>query len=118
MHRWTIWDSRSRTWTRLAIVFLFKQKTAYEMSIGDWSSDVCSSDLPLSARSPTKTEAWSLPLRKASCFPSAVALKLSTENPDQSVSWRALPCGAPFLLSTLNSHKLSDSESRLPYFAN
>src|SRR6184192_4551242 len=23
----------------------FKQKTAYEMSIGDWSSDVCSSDL-------------------------------------------------------------------------
>src|SRR6188768_4375303 len=26
--------------------FFFKQKTAYEMSIGDWSSDVCSSDLP------------------------------------------------------------------------
>src|SRR3546814_8507180 len=27
------------------IVFLFKQKTAYEMRISDWSSDVCSSDL-------------------------------------------------------------------------
>src|SRR3546814_7670788 len=26
-------------------VFLFKQKTAYEMRISDWSSDVCSSDL-------------------------------------------------------------------------
>src|SRR3546814_8289442 len=26
--------------------FLFKQKTAYEMRISDWSSDVCSSDLP------------------------------------------------------------------------
>src|SRR3546814_3705007 len=25
--------------------FLFKQKTAYEMRISDWSSDVCSSDL-------------------------------------------------------------------------
>src|SRR3546814_1012135 len=25
---------------------LFKQKTAYEMRISDWSSDVCSSDLP------------------------------------------------------------------------
>src|SRR3546814_5950876 len=25
----------------------FKQKTAYEMRISDWSSDVCSSDLPL-----------------------------------------------------------------------
>src|SRR3546814_5737639 len=27
------------------ILFLFKQKTAYEMRISDWSSDVCSSDL-------------------------------------------------------------------------
>src|SRR3546814_7117533 len=26
-------------------VFCFKQKTAYEMRISDWSSDVCSSDL-------------------------------------------------------------------------
>src|SRR3546814_8492421 len=26
--------------------FFFKQKTAYEMCISDWSSDVCSSDLP------------------------------------------------------------------------
>src|SRR3546814_8401101 len=33
-------------------VFFFKQKTAYEMRISDWSSDVCSSDLSpcLSAR--------------------------------------------------------------------
>src|SRR3546814_20828186 len=30
--------------TRLEI-FFFKQKTAYEMRISDWSSDVCSSDL-------------------------------------------------------------------------
>src|SRR3546814_5826420 len=29
----------------LILVFLFKQKTAYEMRISDWSSDVCSSDL-------------------------------------------------------------------------
>src|SRR3546814_7053560 len=28
--------------------FFFKQKTAYEMRISDWSSDVCSSDLTLS----------------------------------------------------------------------
>src|SRR3546814_6882921 len=28
-------------------VFFFKQKTAYEMRISDWSSDVCSSDLLL-----------------------------------------------------------------------
>src|SRR3546814_2468490 len=29
----------------LVFVFFFKQKTAYEMRISDWSSDVCSSDL-------------------------------------------------------------------------
>src|SRR3546814_13388678 len=29
----------------LLIFFFFKQKTAYEMRISDWSSDVCSSDL-------------------------------------------------------------------------
>src|SRR3546814_1617702 len=31
-------------------VFFFKQKTAYEMRISDWSSDVCSSDLVARAR--------------------------------------------------------------------
>src|SRR3546814_5645952 len=29
----------------MSCVFFFKQKTAYEMRISDWSSDVCSSDL-------------------------------------------------------------------------
>src|SRR3546814_10212723 len=29
----------------IIVVFFFKQKTAYEMRISDWSSDVCSSDL-------------------------------------------------------------------------
>src|SRR3546814_11329102 len=32
------------------LVFFFKQKTAYEMRISDWSSDVCSSDLPLTSQ--------------------------------------------------------------------
>src|SRR3546814_7072617 len=30
--------------------FFFKQKTAYEMRISDWSSDVCSSDLAIECR--------------------------------------------------------------------
>src|SRR3546814_7658081 len=33
----------------MSVFFFFKQKTAYEMRISDWSSDVCSSDLPGSA---------------------------------------------------------------------
>src|SRR3546814_2886724 len=32
--------------------FFFKQKTAYEMRISDWSSDVCSSDLSMAMRGP------------------------------------------------------------------
>src|SRR3546814_16954302 len=32
------------------LFFFFKQKTAYVMRISDWSSDVCSSDLPTSER--------------------------------------------------------------------
>src|SRR3546814_8044258 len=32
-------------WCSFFFFFFFKQKTAYEMRISDWSSDVCSSDL-------------------------------------------------------------------------
>src|SRR3546814_4244649 len=32
-------------WIDVVSFFFFKQKTAYEMRISDWSSDVCSSDL-------------------------------------------------------------------------
>src|SRR3546814_10173305 len=35
------------------IFFFFKQKTAYEMRISDWSSDVCSSDLSILAENET-----------------------------------------------------------------
>src|SRR3546814_3182004 len=35
------------TYCDLCLFFFFKQKTAYEMRISDWSSDVCSSDLTL-----------------------------------------------------------------------
>src|SRR3546814_4754740 len=36
--------------------FFFKQKTAYEMRISDWSSDVCSSDLNIRLPIPDLTE--------------------------------------------------------------
>src|SRR3546814_15594162 len=42
----------------LLCVFFFKQKTAYEMRISDWSSDVCFSDLkPEAPPKPVPTEA-------------------------------------------------------------
>src|SRR3546814_7395251 len=38
----------------LVLCFFFKQKTAYEMRISDWSSDVCSSDLHEERRHPIR----------------------------------------------------------------
>src|SRR3546814_6654746 len=55
--------------------FFFKQKTAYEMRISDWSSDVCSSDLeaiskrPRSSRTCVPTCACSTQTA-AACWPS------------------------------------------------
>src|SRR3546814_12656109 len=46
--------------------FFFKQKTAYEMRISDWSSDVCSSDLILLA----ERRAW--PCHLPRCCPEKV----------------------------------------------
>src|SRR3546814_4104475 len=40
-----MFDVLSFTGLVFLFVFFFKQKTAYEMRISDWSSDVCSSDL-------------------------------------------------------------------------
>src|SRR3546814_3877905 len=40
------------------VFFFFKQKTAYEMRISDWSSDVCSSDLVRGAEALDLLKAW------------------------------------------------------------
>src|SRR3546814_19923440 len=45
------------------VFFFFKQKTAYEMRISDWSSDVCSSDLQ-SCREPHQGWIFSIQLKK------------------------------------------------------
>src|SRR3546814_7129812 len=57
----------------LYVVFFFKQKTAYEMRISDWSSDVCSSDLksssskPCSRASPKRARHSMLRARSSAC---------------------------------------------------
>src|SRR3546814_2820883 len=42
---------------RYCCFFFFKQKTAYEMRISDWSSDVCSSDLSVPRPEPEQASA-------------------------------------------------------------
>src|SRR3546814_5842625 len=67
----------------------FKQKTAYEMRISDWSSDVCSSDLPIAASVPSgvaiKVVATAilklLPKACAHCGDSAITLYQRSDSP-------------------------------------
>src|SRR3546814_5767595 len=58
--------------------FFFKQKTAYEMRISDWSSDVCSSDLlSLRGASANCRQALSMKLSFGPCCAEACALDRS-----------------------------------------
>src|SRR3546814_9060550 len=71
------------------VVFFFKQKTAYEMRISDWSSDVCSSDLlvvlvggwPVRTVPPELTSAGMLGWRGSMRL---VVVALRTTRPDSS----------------------------------
>src|SRR3546814_1391726 len=58
--------------------FFFKQKTAYEMRISDWSSDVCSSDLLRCCARPCGP--WS---------PKSTPTSTSTTRPTPPRTWRA-----------------------------
>src|SRR3546814_18751216 len=73
-------------------VFFCKQKTAYEMRISDWSSDVCSSDLQLVA-----TSAGSMPT--ASIASISVNACLTLGGPDTE-SRIAAPGDTPLIVST------------------
>src|SRR3546814_6018899 len=74
-------------------VFFFKQKTAYEMRISDWSSDVCSSDLGGQRRGvrglehpvPLAVDHRALLLRVAAPEQEHQALALAVEGPDDMV---------------------------------
>src|SRR3546814_2427658 len=84
------------------LFFFFKQKTAYEMRISDWSSDVCSSDLiylPLpftaarraSGSTQHKPEAYSKAFRH---LPHAIFVSFrSLQRTYASSAKKALPCG-------------------------
>src|SRR3546814_3290004 len=57
-------------WLRTGVIVFFKQKTAYEMRISDWSSDVCSSDL---AASPFSDSGSGLPAHRGHHVPRSLS---------------------------------------------
>src|SRR3546814_18841483 len=63
--------------------FFFKQKTAYEMRISDWSSDVCSSDLRAVHIPRSPQRAAPLCGQRTSLFSSSRQLQFTDDNPDQ-----------------------------------
>src|SRR3546814_10521427 len=83
----------------LCLFFFFKQKTAYEMRISDWSSDVCSSDLLNTVNAvaaPIATFATVLRLAARKASPSARAVvKPSAWSSSPIITFRAVENLAP-----------------------
>src|SRR3546814_4819147 len=70
------------TYGCLLIFFFFKQKTAYEMRISDWSSDVCSSDLRIGGVTLQIVRVW--------------VVRFNAEGPDGLIDRKA-PGASPLL---------------------
>src|SRR3546814_19814526 len=68
------WVTRNYGYVFLLVCFFFfKQKTAYEMRISDWSSDVCSSDLSCSVSDTPLVWQWVRSIfERSDCAPSFV----------------------------------------------
>src|SRR3546814_8081778 len=85
--------------------FFFKQKTAYEMRISDWSSDVCSSDLV-----PNHHSAWGFPdsfLLQQYPYqgdPAEALVGSWTDKPEVLHDPGACPCYVLFTLKPIECH--------------
>src|SRR3546814_951962 len=78
------------------VLFFFKQKTAYEMRISDWSSDVCSSDLPTFAPRGTN----------ANFIQPAGPSRLRIRTYERGVEAETLACGTGAVASGLIAFRL------------
>src|SRR3546814_9124908 len=79
--------------------FFFKQKTAYEMRISDWSSDVCSSDLwdQANYRDPAPRVDWTkaIAAEPKSPLPTPVIVGSDDEDDDDDAAEDGMPPPAP-----------------------
>src|SRR3546814_2050230 len=78
----------------VCLLFFFKQKTAYEMRISDWSSDVCSSDLIPLLKAAFKENGTVTPASSSANADGAAALVLTRRSEAET---RGLPVIATIL---------------------
>src|SRR3546814_5964652 len=93
----------------VCVFFFFKQKTAYEMRISDWSSDVCSSDLggtiPVDAF--RHRAIWNETLTRIEMHLEA------TRNVDFTIDDHGFAMAAGETIHTENSHKYGPRDARM-----
>src|SRR3546814_8409527 len=97
----------SVTW--FCFVFFFKQKTAYEMRISDWSSDVCSSDLaPCKAKDKPPRQGWQI--FEGQNFEGATTMTTAFKNRKtfSAAICAALLFGATMILSSIGPARASN----------
>src|SRR3546814_3871747 len=99
-----------RLFLLLSFFFFFKQKTAYEMRISDWSSDVCSSDLASLTSHETPGES-----RADSSFSGDYPASRRNDRPNSDVGqWARYDAGSgEALRADLAGYSLSDRDRRL-----
>ena len=69
----------------IACSFFFKQKTAYEVGTGDWSSDVCSSDLDVNVIAALHPLSDRLDIARVVCTTNVVTQFLSSRSEERRV---------------------------------
>src|SRR3546814_2050834 len=80
--------------------FFFKQKTAYEMRISDWSSDVCSSDL--------LKEHWKLVALGLALLVAIAFIVVSVISDSSDAAWPKQKTGGPIVEQGVVDVDLSD----------
>src|SRR3546814_10307330 len=94
------------------LFFFFKQKTAYEMRISDWSSDVCSSDLTFATADASLAAAFGpvTGLTTTLTFDDLIGLKSA---PGQIAKIKEINPGIPVIDGEIEYRLLGDNRVRI-----
>src|SRR3546814_13849212 len=104
------------------LCFFFKQKTAYELRISDWSSDVCSSDLGATPPAPpSSSSSCSPPSAPSSCACSIAGRDRKSVVSGKSVSVRVDLGGRRIIKKKIYTYTISTQHTSIltePYHRN